>query len=804
MPTLSLHRESSPIGIILDPQNNITSEERDIRLEDYLNDKIQTDADFGNVDSLMANVEIQKRQLEEQLQDARSKLAKARLASENHASSILQRNAEFKLRQSDLQKKLMIVTSSNSPEGAVERLKVPMERLRRVEMAREYVEMLKEVDDLTKEARIHLPENPKEALKPYTQLKEVAMALRGLQEPAEGAAVHLVNYVEDTCTQLWIDMKKIMMDEFEAVLKKSNWPSIATEPTRQWTDCFGKLLDLQTPEILVAREPLVLLPMGVLARMFVLQFRYHFMGNKPTSHPHHLGDEFFKWFLGTIIKWEGFLRDNVGPILAAHFRGSALAANSLYVDPVSAFITALLPVLKEKVDSVVIAIAPEPSYLSSFMHQLMTFDETLRSKFYYDAGNAELGWKGLTWEVLDIWFERWVEVEKAFALERYQIIIESPNSGKIDYDSAAPGKTKFTYGASEVMDLLGNVTTQYSKLRRLSHKVRFLIAIQAEVLDRYHGRLTESLDAYSTIMSPVARTLHGITKEEREKLEGIGGLESLCKVFGSADHVISTLQGYTYEEFFVDLWDQLQGRAKVLSVGDNLAGPLSYAEVKDCTSDAVGSGEEGSVFDVTIKGFTAIRNRAEEYIIQAIKSALPASFRSYLTKPQWTTVGDDHLSEILQAELNVTAELVRPLQSLEESMGFLHKALGYPTFRHVLRESIDCLQDLFWNEVLMKEDFTTLGAARFLDDLRGIHDVVDSFVPHGSQTALGMPRLKDGIRLLNLPVDSPKDKIGLLDACNEVFANNEQANALLENLGIVHLSNTNARAILKRRVEASV
>jgi hypothetical protein len=94
----------------------------------------------------------------------------------------------------------MIITSSDSPEDATERLKGPMEKLRRVELATLYVELLKEVDELTVEARNHLPAEPKEALKPYTRLKELAITLRQLQEPAEGAAVHLVQYVEDTST----------------------------------------------------------------------------------------------------------------------------------------------------------------------------------------------------------------------------------------------------------------------------------------------------------------------------------------------------------------------------------------------------------------------------------------------------------------------------------------------------------------------------------------------------------------------------------------------------------------------------
>jgi hypothetical protein len=82
-----------------------------------------------------------------------------------------------------------------------------------------------------------------------------------------------------------------------------------------------------------------------------------------------------------------------------------------------------------------------------------------------------------------------------------------------------------------------NVYQSYKRLRKFSHKTRFLIEIQAEILDQYQGRLTESLDAYRTITSSVARRVHGISREEKVKLEGVGGLDSLCRVFGSANHV---------------------------------------------------------------------------------------------------------------------------------------------------------------------------------------------------------------------------------------------------------------------------
>lgn len=116
-----------------------------------------------------------------------------------------------------------------------------------------------------------------------------------------------------------------------------------------------------------------------------------------------------------------------------------------------------------------------------------------------------------------------------------------------------PGKTRPTYGATRVADLIDTVTKSYDKLRKFSHKMRFLIEIQAEILDQYQGRLSESLDAYQTITNPVARTLHGVSKEQQAELEGIRGIESLCKVYGSAEYIINVLHEWSDSEVSIFL-----------------------------------------------------------------------------------------------------------------------------------------------------------------------------------------------------------------------------------------------------------
>ena len=49
---------------------NVSSDDRDIRVEDYLNDKLQTYADLDNLDSLLQNVKDQQALLKQQVIDS--------------------------------------------------------------------------------------------------------------------------------------------------------------------------------------------------------------------------------------------------------------------------------------------------------------------------------------------------------------------------------------------------------------------------------------------------------------------------------------------------------------------------------------------------------------------------------------------------------------------------------------------------------------------------------------------------------------------------------------------------------------
>jgi len=478
----------------------------DIRVEDFLDDKLQSFDDIEELDTLLENVELQRNQLQSQLDTAVKELEETRRTADDRQGSLTARIQEFQKLQESIDLRAQIYAASDAPDQAIERLKSPMNKIKAVERAQNYLILLQDTEKLRAEAKSFLPQDPKGALEPYIKLKQHVLKLQDL--PGQ-EGLHLVAYAENVASSLWDDIKSTMSGELEEVLKKRKWPRVETDlqMDEEWINCIEKLIDLQKPEIAHTDKLVTLLPFEIMASIFVSEFRFHFLS----------------------------------------FQDTAVATNLAYIDPVSALITALLPVLKEKTSQVALEAIKSPSFLSSFMSQLIAFDENLRYKFSYDGGDVENGWSGLTAYVLDDHFDTWFKAEKDFALERYNTIIDSQDARNIDYDYALQGKMKPTYAAVRVTDLLRSVTSQYERVRTFKHKIRFLIGIQLEILDAYHDRLRDSLQAYQSMSTTFGRTL-AANKEDLAILEGTGAFEVLCKVIGSADHIVNTLKDWSNEE----------------------------------------------------------------------------------------------------------------------------------------------------------------------------------------------------------------------------------------------------------------
>jgi hypothetical protein len=121
--------------------------------------------------------------------------------------------------------------------------------------------------------------------------------------------------------------------------------------------------------------------------------------------------------------------------------------------------------------------------------------------------------------------------------------------------------TKPTKSAIRVNDLLETITgssnqlfpeapliplaDRYRPLASFSQKLRFLIDVQIAIFDKFHHRLRSGLEAYLAASSTVVRAVQGVSKEDKASVEGINGLERLCRVYGSAEYLEKAMSDWS-------------------------------------------------------------------------------------------------------------------------------------------------------------------------------------------------------------------------------------------------------------------
>lgn len=242
-----------------------------VRVQDYLNDKFQTLADLDTLDALLVAVQTQQQQLRSQLTSAEAAADAAHATLGAHAQTLAAAAAGFQAAQADIDRRLLAAGTGDSVAAAAQQLDATVDKLRRLDVARGYVDLLCTVQQLNADAtRLVGQGSPELALKPYTALQELARRLKTQNEAAESAAVHLVDYAEAATAELWRSMSAVLAARFEKVLaeigwpaEKVVWPSEAVHA--EFGAAFAKLLVLQGPCVFLPSlsSPLVLQSHGL-------------------------------------------------------------------------------------------------------------------------------------------------------------------------------------------------------------------------------------------------------------------------------------------------------------------------------------------------------------------------------------------------------------------------------------------------------------------------------------------------------------------------------------------------------------
>ena len=352
---------------------------------------------------------------------------------------------------------------------------------------------------------------------------------------------------------------------------------------------------------------------------------------------------------------------------------------------------------------------------------------------------------------------------------------------------------------------------RYRPLTSFSQKLHFLIDIQIAIFDQFHDRLNSSLEAYLTLTSSIARAVQGVLKEEQSQLQGLGGLERLCRIYGSAEYLEKKMRDWSDDVFFLELWDELQFRARKNSAsGRKLAGQMSIEDVAGRTSSVVGSDEDtGALFDETAAAFRRLRERTETLMQDLLLHNVRETFRPYGRINAWSSISSDVVDA---SSLAISAELDATIQLLTSYLSFLSKVLAEAPLRRISRQLTFSIQTYLWDNVLMRNNFSTFGSTQFMRDISAIWEVFDRYLGAG-QGEMGMRKLSEAVQLLAMPVKDDKEvaepesggdgenRLGAHEVEERIFRSNESAREVLEELGMEVLAESEARHVLERRIE---
>lgn len=816
------------------------------RVEDYLNDKFQNVADLQSVDNLLAKLQEQQALLKSQLEDAKKDQKVAEDQFQQAKTALRDRAVQHENEQADIERRLVALTHSEVSDDALRVLEEPMQKLRRIDLAENYIQTLRNVDDLEKQAKEQLQSAPERAIEAHRTLQRIATDIEASQVAAEGAAPLLFDQIRERTKVVHDLIEHDLEERLSIVLGKMKWPkkdlSLATPFVEEWSKTADLLLDLQEPILLkehpdltsqTPQDSLILLPLAVMVRPLEQRFRFHFYGDKSTNRldkPQY----FFSHILDLIDQQNVFFTTFFQPLLDTRIRKDD-RLDLVYTDAVSSYISALLPMLLAKCLSLLPQLKGQPQLMSHFVREVMMFDSTLRQTWAYAPVPGPLSdWKGLTWDILTkhSYFDTWLRLEKDFAISRYQEILDDPKSRAIDYDGVERNRTKPTSGAIRVNDILENTTDRYRQLLSFSQKMRFLMDIQLAIFDRYHNYLFDHLKTYQTNSHTVGRAVTGQVASEAM---GITGLETLTKIFGSAEYLERKMTDWSDDVFFLELWEELQDRASQNTRNDGTVGRgLSVEDVASRTSSTIRNADEilesegGALFDETASSYRRLRSESEAEIVRLLQVNTRNSIRAIQGVSIWASLSST-VSDFTQ--LAPSSALDNFTQVMVPLLEVLAKTLAPTPLRRLVRQIGLTIQEELLDRLVLRHSFSAAGASQLKRDIAAISTTINAGIGMQGEIEKYLGRLNAAAYILSLPIKSTKpdnaggdedgwgfdddeeidaeevldvgeeNDWGLWQAEKALFADNTSARKALKSMGLQQLTESDARNIIKRRIE---
>lgn len=608
-------------------------------------------------------------------------------------------------------------------------------------------------------------------------------------------------------------------------LKSLSWPKanarVPSATRKRWSELCRQMLRLQRFDLLhrhktnrtkkSMQEPMVLLPFEFMVEPLAQRFQYHFSGDRTTNRIDK-PDFFLRHVLDLIGDYSEFVELELQPVLLHEFHNTDLADTPAYIDATSAWITALLPTLQNKLIDILPELSKQPGLISNLVQEVIWFDEQLTQDWAYTPLSPAKPYRGLAHYLLTELgaLKPWLAAERSFAVERYHVIVANGESDATDYESVSAAISKPTTAAVQLKDLLETITQRYKSLSSFSHKIVFLVDIQLTILDQFQNYLYEKLRVYLSDSTMIGGILSKNITIGNEETKGLRAPEYLVRILGPCEYLEQTMRDWSDDVFFLELWEELQYRTQ--NAG-SITGDFSMADVAAKTSAALTSksGEaeqleelQGALFDEPISSYRGLRARTEKALIELLIVDFRSALQGYTKISDWASLRPVSSASSANAELEGLTRL------LERYLGFLAKALGRSTLRRIMRPVGHSIGDFFLGMLMQRSmAFSSAGAAQLATDVHSVWAMIDCYVGRGQGKA-SMRRLVDALLLLTLPCEGQADgdidgdnQLRLRAAEQRIAQDGKTAAVVLESLGIEYLNAQESRQVLRRRVELS-
>ncbi|ODV96880.1 hypothetical protein PACTADRAFT_48677 [Pachysolen tannophilus NRRL Y-2460] len=296
----------------------------------------------------------------------------------------------------------------------------------------------------------------------------------------------------------------------------------------------------------------------------------------------------------------------------------------------------------------------------------------------------------------DMYFNKWLNIEKTFNFKRFNEIIYQEDSFEIDFESVESSLTKPTKSSIYIKNLFENLTLKYKSIANYKFKLKFLSEIQLNLLSKYYDKLDDSLSAFQSIFKKIS--LLKSNHEEEYKITGLNGIDKLLRIYCSLRYIIEAMENWDEDLVFIELW---------LFINDN----------DEKTKEEVLS---GTFFQPLVEAYEKLSLRVVNILNEFLNREINSSFKSYFKLNNW--------GESNSFNDSLSPELSSSISKMSRYLDYINRSLSEVESLTIKNNFCERIIKFFKDSILNLNQFNENGSKQLLFDFENIFQTLGLIV----------------------------------------------------------------------------